>query len=54
MVTRAALAILMVFLLSAVAEAKNYGKFNNPSWGSRWKQLFKSKPVHFQPFLGVK
>ena len=53
---RTALAVLMVMLLSAVAEAKNYRKYNDPQWGSRWKQLFtthgRMKEVNFQPYIG--
>jgi hypothetical protein len=49
---RTAMAVLMVMLLSAVAEAKNYRKYNDPQWGSRWKQLFKMKDVNFQPYVG--
>jgi hypothetical protein len=49
---RTALAVLMVLLVSGVAEAKNYRKYNDPTWGSRWKQLFKIKPVNLQPYIG--
>lgn len=52
MASRAALTILMVMLVSAVAEAKNYRKYNNPYWGSRWKQTLKIRDVNFQPFIG--
>ncbi len=54
MVARAILVLLCVFLLSAAAEADNYGKFNSPSWGNRWKQILKNKPPHFPRFLAVK
>jgi hypothetical protein len=49
---RTALALLMVMLFSGVAEARNYRKYNDPQWGSRWKQLFKMKDVNFQPYIG--
>jgi hypothetical protein len=48
---RTALAVLMVMLFSAAAEAKNYRKYNGPQWGSRWKQIFKMKEVNFQPYI---
>ena len=43
MAARGTLAVLMVLLLSAAAEATNYQKYNNPNWGNRWKQILKNK-----------
>ncbi len=55
MMSRAALAILIVFLVSAVAEAKNYRKFNSPTWGGRWKQILKAKDINYvHPYVGAK
>ena len=48
---RTAFAVLMVLLVSAAAEASNYRKYNEPTWGTRWKQSLKIKPVNFQPYI---
>jgi hypothetical protein len=50
---RTALAVLVVLLASAVAEAgSNYRKYNDPTWGNRWKQSLKIKIVNFHPYIG--
>jgi hypothetical protein len=49
---RMALAVLVVLLVSGAAEAAgNYRKYNDPTWGNRWKLIFKIKPVNFQPYI---
>jgi hypothetical protein len=54
MVSRSALVILVVLALSAVAEAKNYRKYNTPTWGNRWKQTLIVKEVRVHPFIGAR
>ena len=54
MVARGAMALLIVLLVSAVAEAKNYRKYNSPTWGSRWKQIFKTKEIHIHPYIAAR
>lgn len=54
MASRAALAILIVLLVSAVAEAKNYKKYNNPTWGNRWKQTLKTKAFYINPYIAAR
>ena len=44
MVVRAALVVLVALLLSAAAEASNFKKYNNPTWGNRWKQILQTPP----------
>ena len=52
MAARGALAVLLVLLLSAAAEATNYRKYNYPTWGNRWKQILKSKPnLYMHPYV---
>jgi hypothetical protein len=50
---RTALAVLVVLLVSGAAEAAggNYRKYNDPTWGNRWKIIFKMKQVNFHPYI---
>jgi len=55
MAARSALAVLIVLLLSAAAEAKNYRKYNSPTWGSRWKQTLQNKPNNYvHPYIAAR
>jgi hypothetical protein len=52
MAVRGALAVLVVLLLSAAAEATNYQKYNSPTWGSRWKQILRNKTSNYMhPYI---
>ena len=44
MAARGAWVFLVVLLLAAASEASDFKKYNNPTWGSRWKQILKNSP----------
>lgn len=53
MTSRAALALLVVLLASVAAEASNYRKYNDPTWGGRWKQTLRTKEVRIHPYIAA-